>query len=302
MSGIITTGSNPKLLWPGLHSQWGLVYNEHGFQCKELFTTESSSRAYEEDVELIGFGLAPVKEQGKSTSYDTSRQGFTTRYTNKAYALGFIVTYEEQKDNQYAKVAGQRTRRLAFSMRTTKEIVAANVYNRAFNSSFTGGDGVSLLNASHPTDSGNQSNVISVAADLSETAIEDLAIQIGDMKDSRGLLIAARIKKLIIPNELQFTAKRILGSELQNDSADNAINALKSKGTIPSVVMNNYLTDADAWFIQTDVPDGMRHYEREAISFSEDNDFDTKNLKYNCYERYVFGWTDPRGLYGSAGA
>lgn len=305
MVGVITTGSAPKTLWPGVYAFWGQKYNEHGLLCKELFETKNSTKAYEEMPELIGFGLAPIKEQGTSTQYASWSQGIVPRFTNKAYSLGFIVTREELADNQYEKVVMDRTERLAFSMRTTKEIVAANIYNRSSNSSFlmTGGDGVELLSTAHPTDSGNQSNTLAVAADLSEAALEDLLIQIGNIEDAAGLKINARATKLIVSTFDMFNAERILGSALQNDSANNAINAVRSKGAVSGgYVSNTYLTDTDAWFLRTDVPSGMCQFEREAIDFSDDNDFDTDNKKYKAYERYEFGWSDFRGLFGSPGA
>ena len=303
MAGVITTGSAPKLLWPGVAAFWGQKYKEHEMLYRDLFEIKSSDKAYEEDVEIIGFGLAPVKEQGTSVQYDTWRQGVTTRYQNKTYGLGFIVTKEEIDDNQYMKVAMERTARLAFSMRTTKEIVCANVYNRAFNSAFPGGDGQALLSLTHPTDAGNQSNRLAVDADLSEAAVEDLCIQIKDTEDSRGLRINLSPKKLALPSELMFVGDRILGSVLQNDTANNAINALRSMSAIrDGYCTNTYLTDPDAWFIRTDAENGMTFYNREDTKFSEDNDFDTENMKFKALMRFEPGWSDWRGLFGSPGA
>lgn len=294
-SGIITTGSAPKLLWPGLDATFGQTYNEHGQECLMLFDKKPSDKAYEEVQEIVAFGLAPEKEQGTSTQYASWRQGNTSRFTNKAYALGFIVTREEIKDNLYKEVAMQRTQRLAFSMRTTKEIVAANIYNRAFDNNFAGADGVSLINTAHPNDAGNQSNRLAVDADLSEASLEDLLIQIEEAEDSAGLPIALRGMSLHVhPNEM-FNATRILNSVLQNDTANNAINAIRDRGMLArGIHVNHYFTDRDAWFVRTDVPagEGLIHYEREAMEFSEDNDFDTENMKYKCYERYSFGWAD----------
>jgi len=299
----ITTGQIAKLLWPGLNARWGLKYNEHAPQWRELVDVESSDMAYEEDQELTGFGLAPIKPQGQPTSYDTAQQGVTTRYTHIAYSLGFVITREAVKDNLYEKIGMQRTGSLAFSMRQTKENVVANVYNRSTNGSYVGADGVSLLSASHPTMIGTQSNVIAVAADLSEASLEDLVIQIGQATNSRGLKIAIRPRSLVVPVQLQFEAARILRSALQNDTANNAINALKAMGSFPDgVKVNNYLTDPDAFFIRTDAPDGLKLFEREEVDFSQDGDFDTDNLKYKAYERYSTGWSDWRGLYGSPGA
>ena len=303
MAGVITTGSAPKALWPGIAAWWGQNYNEHGLECRELFEFRSSEKSYEEVVEVIGFGLAPEKEQGTAVQYADWRQGAINRFTNRAYALGFIVTYEEMKDNLYRELVMQRTARLGFSMRTTKEIVAANVYNRAFNGAFVFGDGSSLIATDHATDDGTQSNRLTVDADLSEGSLEDLAILIANARDSAGLQIALRPRSLHIPTQLQFVAERILGSVLQNDTANNAINALKAMGTIPGGwKMNHYFDDPTAWFIRTDATDGMISYQREEMDFAEDNDFDTKNMKYAAYERWVPGVGDFRGIYGSPGA
>lgn len=303
MSGVINTGSNPKLLWPGIKKVWGLEYNKHDMEYKDLFDIKTSNKAYEETVELVGFGLAPEKEQGTSVQYASTQQAFTNRYTNKAYALGYIVTHEEDKDNLYKEVAEERAMRLAFSMRTTKEIVGANIYNRAFDPTATFADGQPLLSTAHPTQSGVQSNTLAVAADLSEVALEDLLIQIANAKDSAGLQIALRGKSLHVPTNLMFTAERIMSSVLQNDTANNAINAIKTMSLLPEgIKVNHYFTDSDAWFVRTDVSTGLCFFQREEISFTEDNDFDTSNNKYKAYERYVPGVSDFRGLYGSEGA
>lgn len=299
---VITTGTNPKTLWPGLNAIWGRDYRENEQEWRELFDVETSRQAYEEDLEITGFGLAPKKPEGSPMSYDAEAQGVVKRYTHVAYALGYIVTHEEQADNLYAKVAERRTQALGFGMRQTKEIVAANQYNRAFNSSYVGADGVEMLSTAHPTLAGNQSNELAVAADLSEASLEALCIQIGKAKNARGLQISIRPKALIIPTDLTFTAHRILNSVLQSDTANNAVNAIRAMGKIPKVAENHYLTDTDAFFIRTDAPRGAVMFQREAASFGQDNDFDTKNLKYGAYERYSFGWTDWRGIYGSAGA
>lgn len=300
---VITTGNNPKLLWPGLNAVWGRNYTEHPKQYTDLFDIETSDMNYEEEVEMTGFGLAPVKQQGASTVYDSETQQTVNRYTHIAYSLGFIVTREEIDDNLYEKKGVTRTQALAFSMRQTKETVAANVYNRAFNSTYAGGDGVELLSTAHPSLSGNQSNELAVAADLSEAALEDLAIQIMNATNNRGLKIAIRPRKLIVPTALAFEATRILKSTLQNDTANNAINALRAMGMFPEgAVVNQYLTDADAFFIRTDVPNGMKMFQRVAAEFAQDGDFDTSNVKYKAYERYSQGWSDWRGLYGSPGA
>lgn len=303
MAGVITTGNHPKALWPGIKAWWGRSYDEHVVEYTDLFDTDSSERAYEEDVQVTGFGLAPVKAEGAAVSYDSESQGYVSRYVHVAYALGYIVTYEELSDNLYETVSRRRAQALAFSMRQTKENVAANVYNRAFNSSFTGGDGKELLATDHPTLSGDQSNELSTAADLSEASIEDLIIQIMGATNDRGLKISLMPRKLIVPRQLWFEANRILGSVLQNDTANNAVNALRSTNALPEgVCVNHYLTDQDAWFIRTNVPRGMLHYQREGASFAQDNDFDTSNAKAKSYERYSFGHTDWRGLFGSPGA
>jgi len=301
---IITTGAHPKALWPGVAAWWGRMYNEHKEEYPDLFDQDTSKKNYEEDVQLTGFGLAPVKTQGAPVSYDTEQQGPVSRYTHVAYALGYIVTKEELDDNLYMEVSKTRARANAFSMRQTKENVAANVYNRAFNSSFTGGDGVSLSNASHPnTTGGTFSNQITTAADLSEASLEDLIIQLMGATNDRGLKINLMPKCIVVPRQLWFEANRILKSVLQNDTANNAVNVLKATNAIPEgIKVNHYLTDPDAWFIRTSCPDGLKCYQRIAPQFSQDNDFDTENAKAKCYERYSFGWSDPRSLWSSPGA
>lgn len=300
---VITTGAHPKALWPGVHKFVMNDYNEHPMEYSEIFDVETSEKAYEEDVETTSFGLAPVKSEGSATSYDTHSQGFTKRYTHIAYGLGYIVTREEMDDNLYKTRSFKRGKSLAFSFRTTKEIVAANVLNRAFNSSYTGGDAKELLATDHPTLAGTFSNELATPADLSEASLEDILIQISTATNSRGLQIGLRGQKLIVPPQEQFTAERILKSTLQNDTANNAINAVRSMGMLPQgYVVNHYLTDSDAWFVKTDAPDGMRMFTRTPFEFGQDNDFDTKNAKAAGYERYSLGWTDPRGMYGSAGA
>src|ERR1041385_3752846 len=224
MATVITTGAHPKALWPGIHAWWGRMYNEHVVEYTDLFEMETSDKAYEEDVEITGFGLAPIKPEGTAIVYDTETQGAVTRYTNVAYALGYIVTYEELRDDLYEVVSKRRAQQLAFSMRQTEENICANVYNRAFNSSFTGGDGVSLINTSHPTTSGNQSNQLTTAADLSEIAIEDLMIQVMQTQNNRGLRISVLPRSLHVPPQLFYEASRILKSVLQNDTSNNAIN------------------------------------------------------------------------------
>jgi hypothetical protein len=253
-------------------------------------------------VEITGFGLAPVKTQGASINYDTESQGAVTRYTHVAYALGYVVTFEELRDDLYEVVSKRRAKQLAFSMRQTKENVGANVFNRAFSSSFTGGDGVSMINSSHPTTAGNQSNVLTTAADLSEAAIEDLTIQVMQAQNSKGLRISLMPQSLHVPVQLFYEANRILKSVLQNDSSNNAINVLKATNVFPKgIKMNHYFTSATAWFIRTNAPAGLKMYERDAIMFDQDNDFDTKNAKAACYERYSMGWSDWRGVFGTPG-
>ncbi len=303
MAGVITTGNHPKALWPGIKAWWGRSYNEHPVEWTDLFDRETSDKAYEEDVQVTGFGLAPKKPEGASTHYDSETQGYTTRYTHVAYSLGYIVTYEELRDNLYEVVSRRRAAALAFSMRQTKETVLANVYNRAFSATQVGGDGKELLATDHPTLSGVQSNELAVAADLSEASLEDLTIQIMGATNDRGLKISIMPQSLIVPRQLWFEANRILKSTLQNDTANNAINALKATNALPGgIKVNHYLTDADAWFVRTNAPRGMICYDREAVSFDQDNDFDTKNAKACAYERYKALWTDFRGLYGSPGA
>ena len=300
---VITTGTHPKALWPGIHKHWGVVYNEHTPEFPDLFSKESSKQAYEEDVEVTGFGLAPVKSEGAAVSYDADTQSYVSRYTHVAYALGYIVSHEEQSDNLYEMVSKRRSAKLAFSMRQTKETVAANVYNRGFTAAFAGGDGKEMLATDHPSLGGDWSNELAVAADLSEASLEDLTVQIMGAVNARGLKISLMPKALIVPRQLWYDAHRILKSTLQNDTANNAINVLKATNAIPGgIKMCHYLTDTDAWFMRTNAPQGLIHFERESVSFTQDNDFDTSNAKAKCYERYSFKWTDPRGIYGSPGS
>jgi hypothetical protein len=300
---VISTGSHPKALWPGIAAWFGRKYDEHATEHTDLFDTETSDKSYEEDVGVTGFGLASVKSEGNSITYDTESQNYTKRYTHVVYGSGYIVTREEMEDNQYEVVSKRRAGALAFAMRQTKENVAANVYNRAETSGYNGGDGVTLLSTSHPSLAGNWSNKLAVAADLSETALEDMIIQIMNAKNDRGLKISLMPKTLLVPPSLWFEANRILKSTLQNDTANNAVNALKSTGALPGgVKVNHYFTDTDAWFIRTNVERGMMHFQRRSYEFAKDNDFDTENAKAKATERYSFGWTDPRGVYGSLGA
>jgi phage major head subunit gpT-like protein len=299
MAGVITTGNHPKALWPGMHAFFGASYKEHPEEYREIFSVEKSSKNYEEDTALTGFGLAPAKGEGQAVSYDSESQGFTKRYMHVVYGLGYVATKEEIEDGQYEKVSKQRIKRLAFSMRQTKEIVAANVLNRATTSGYTGGDGVVLLSTAHTSTAGNWSNKLGTAADLSEASLEDMVIQIAQAVNDRGLQIAIRPMKLIVPVNLQFDAKRILKSELQSGSAMNDINALKG---MFDFTVNHYLTDTDQWFIKTDVPNGMTMFERRALDFTQDNDFDTENARAKATMRFSVGWTDAHGIFGSEGA
>jgi hypothetical protein len=301
---IITTGAHPKALWPGIKAWWGRTYAEHAEEFPALFDRDTSKQNYEEDVQLTGFGLAPVKTEGSPTVFDTESQGFVSRYTHVAYSLGYIVTQEELEDGLYETVSKRRARALAFSMRQTKENVAANVYNRAFNSAYTGGDGVELISLVHPnTTGGTSSNRITTLADLSEASLEDLIIQIMGATNDRGLKINLMPKSLHVPRQLFFEANRILKSVLQNDTANNAVNVLKSTNAIPDGIhVNHYFTDPDAFFIRTNCPDAMKCYDRVPVSFTQDNDFSTDNALAKCRERYSVGWTDHRGLFASPGA
>lgn len=300
---IISTGQIAKLLWPGLNARWGVTYNEHPPEWRDLVEVHDSEMNYEEDQEETGFGLAPVKTEGASTAYDTAGLGFTKRYQHITYSLGFIITREAFVDNLYEKVGMRRTGNLAFSFRQTKENVVANLYNRAFNSSFTGGDGKELLATDHPSLAGDWSNELATAADLSEASLEDLVIQMGQATNSRGMKIAIQPRALIVPINQMFEAARILRSTGQSGTANNDINALRAMGVFPDgVKVNHYLTDPDAFFIRTNAQDGLKLFQREAVQFADDGDFDTGNRKYKAFERYSVGWTDPRALWGSQGA
>ena len=300
---VINTGSFAKALWPGVNVWYGKAYAEFPVEYTSLFDKHSSRKAWEEDVGISSFGLAVQKPEGAAVSYDSEKQGFVSRYQHVVYALGFVITREMMEDDQYDVVGQRKATGLAFSMRQTKEIIGANVYNRAFSGSYTGGDGVSLISASHANVAGGTwSNTLATAADLSEASLEQACIDIAGFTNDRGLLIAVRPETLVIPRQLMFEAKRILGTEGRVGTDLNDLNALKTLGIIPKVVTNHYLTDADAWFIRTNVKDGMKYFERRADSFEMDNDFDTENAKFKATARYSFGWTDPRGIYGSAGA
>lgn len=300
---VISTAQIAKLLWPGLNARWGNSYAEHSQEWRDLVDTFTSDKHREEDQELTGFGLAPVKAQGSATVYDTMAQGYTSTYSHVAYSLGFIITKEAIDDNLYEKVGMQRTGGLAFSMRQTKENVVANLYNRAFNSSYTFGDGKELLATDHPSLAGNWQNELTTAADLSEASLEDLVILIGQATNSRGMKISIKPKSLHIPVQLQFEAARILKSTGQSGSANNDINALRTMGAFSDgVKVNHYFTDADAFFIRTNVEEGLKLFQRNTAEFKSDGDFDTDNMKYKAYERYSVGASDPRALYGTPGA
>lgn len=300
---VIATGNHPKALWPGVAGWFGAKYNEHAKQYPKLFDIRNSSKNYEELVSQTGFGLAPVKPEGSSTAYDSHSQGYTARGTNVPYSLGYIVTREELADNLYAAVSQRRAGSLAFSMAQTRENVGANIYNRGFDSNYTGGDGKELLATDHPTPSGDQSNELATAADFSEAALEDLTIQIMNATDAKGLKISLTPKCLIGPTSLVYDFERVLKSSLRVSTADNDLNAIKSMGVIPEAVVNNYLTDTDAWFIRTNgVEDGLIWWDREAVEFTKDSDFDTDNAKAKAYMRFVPMWGDFRAIYGSPGA
>lgn len=302
----INTGNFAKALWPGLNAWYGQTYDEWPVEFKFLFDEEKSYKAYEEEVGVSSFGLAQQISEGGAVPFDTARQTFVNRYTNLQYMLGYIITQVMIEDNQYdISVLGKKqSKDLAFSMRQTKEILAANVYNRAFDTNYTFGDGKALCVSDHPTSVGGSfSNIPTVACDLSEAALEQACIDIAGFKDDRGKIISVMPKSLIIPKELMFEAQRILKSTLQSGGANNDINAIKSFGLFQdNVHVNHYLTDPDAWFIRTNAPYGMKYFNRIDNEFSMDNDFDTYNVKFRARFRCSFGNSDPRGLYGSQGA
>lgn len=302
--GVITTGNFGKALWPGVNAWYGKAYEEHPEEWSKIFPTYGSRKRFEEDVGISSFGLARQMPEGSPVQYDDENQGFVTRYTHVTYALGFIITKEMYEDDLYDVVGERRARGLAYSMRQTKETVAANVLNRAFNNSYTGGDGKEMCATDHPLVSGGTfSNELATSADLSEASLEQACIDIMKFENDRGLKISVMPDTLIIPPELAFEAERILMSPYQSGTANNDINALKAMGKFPGgIVVNHYLTDTDAFFIKTNAPDGLKHFERRADTFDMDNDFDTDNAKFKATARYSFGWTDPRGIYGSPGA
>jgi hypothetical protein len=294
-----------KELLPGLNALFGLEYARYGEEHKEIFEQESSERSFEEETKLSGFGAAPVKTEGSAIAYDNAQEAFTSRYTHETIALGFSITEEAVEDNLYDSLSARYTKALARAMAYTKQTKAAAVLNNGFaTTGFNGGDGVPLFSAAHPLVGGStNSNVPLTPVDLNETSLEAAVIQIAAWTDERGLLIAAKPKKLIIPPQLQFTATRILETEQRVGTADNDINALKNNGSIPGgYTINHFFTDPDAWFLTTDVPNGLKHFVRTALSNKMDTDFDTGNARYKSRERYSFGWSDPLGMYGSPGA
>ncbi|MDB4576150.1 hypothetical protein N9091_00365 [bacterium] len=292
-----------KELEPGLNALFGLEYDRYENQHTEIFDTENSDRAFEEEVMLSGFGSAQVKPEGGSVNYDDATETFTARYTHETLALAFSITEEAVEDNLYDKISSRYTKALARSMSNAKQVKGANILNRAFNSSYTGGDGLELCSTAHVTLGGNVKNELSTAADLNETSLEQALIDIAGMKDERGMKISLNGAKMIIPVNLQFTAERLMKSSQRVATADNDINAVKSMGMIPQgYVVNNFLTDTDAWFIKTDAPNGMKHFQRTPVSTKMEGDFDTGNVRYKARERYSFGWSDWRGIFGSPGA
>ena len=292
-----------KELEPGLNALFGLEYKNYENQHSEIFDKESSDRAFEEEVMLSGFGTAGVKQEGSAVGYDDAQETFTSRYTHETIALAFSITEEAIEDNLYDSLGSRYTKALARSMATTKQVKAANVLNNGFSSSFPGGDGKELFATDHPTLNGTVSNELATSADLNETSLEQALIDIAALTDERGLKIAARGVKMIIPSALQFTAERLMKSSLRVGTADNDTNAIKSMGMIPQgYVVNNYLTDTDAFFIKTDVPNGMKYFERAALKTAMEGDFDTGNMRYKARERYSFGFSDFRGMFASPGA
>ncbi len=293
-----------KELLPGLNALFGMEYSRYGEEHKEIYETESSERSFEEETKLSGFSAAPVKNEGSAIAYDNAQEVFTARYTHETIALGFSLTEEAIEDNLYDSLSSRYTKALARAMAYTKQTKAAATLNNGFNSAYAGGDGQALFSANHPLVSGGvNSNTPTTPADLNETSLEAAIIQIAGWTDERGLLIAAKPRKLIVPPALQFVATRLLETELRVGTTDNDINALKNNGSIPEgYAVNHFLTDNDAWFLCTDVPNGMKHFVRTPMATSMDGDFDTGNVRYKARERYSFGWSDPLGMYGSPGA
>ena len=293
-----------KELLPGLNALFGLEYARYGEEHKEIYETETSERSFEEETKLSGFAAAPVKNEGSSIAYDNAQEAFTARYTHETIAMGFSITEEAVEDNLYDSLSSRYTKALARGMSYTKQVKAAYVLNNAFSGGPTYGDGVVLCSTAHPLVSGGtNSNTPSTASDLNETSLENAVIQIAAWTDERGLLIAAKPRKLIVPPNLQFVSTRLLETELRVSTADNDINALKNNGSIPEgYTVNHFLTDTNAWFLCTDVPNGLKHFIRTPMSTGMDGDFDTGNVRYKARERYSFGVSDPLGIFGSPGA
>jgi len=293
-----------KELLPGLNALFGLEYSRYGEQHKEIYDTEQSERSFEEETKLSGFSAAPVKNEGSAIAYDNGQEAFTARYNHETIALGFAITEEAVEDNLYDSLSARYTKALARAMAYTKQVKAAAVINNGFSSQYVGGDGVSLFSTAHPlVGGGTNSNRPSTGADLNETSLENAVIQIAAWTDERGLLIAAKPRKLIIPPALMFVATRLLETSLRVGTTDNDINALKNNGSIPEgYTVNHFLTDSNGWYLTTDVPNGLKHFERMALTNSMDGDFDTGNVRYKARERYSFGWSDPLGVFGSPGS
>jgi hypothetical protein len=293
-----------KELLPGLNALFGLEYARYGEEHKEIYETETSERSFEEETKLSGFSAAPVKNEGSAIAYDNAQEAWTTRYNHETIALGFSITEEAVEDNLYDSLSARYTKGLARAMAYTKQVKAAAVINNGFSASYAGGDGVSLFSTAHPLVSGGtNSNRPTVGADLNETSLEAAVIQIAAWTDERGLLIAAKPKKLIVPPALQFVATRLLETSLRVGTTDNDINALKNNGSIPEgYTINHFLTDSNGWYLTTDVPNGMKHFVRTPLQNGMDGDFDTGNVRYKSRERYSFGWSDPLGVYGSPGS
>jgi hypothetical protein len=293
-----------KELLPGLNALFGMEYARYGEEHKEIYETETSERSFEEETKLSGFSAAPVKNEGAAIAYDNAQEAWTTRYNHETIALGFSITEEAIEDNLYDSLSARYTKSLARAMAYTKQVKAAAVLNNGFSATYPGGDGVALFSAAHPLVSGGtNSNTPGVQVDLNETSLEAAVIQIAAWTDERGLLIAAKPKKMVVPPALMFVAKRLLDTELRVATADNDINAIKQMGAIPEgYCVNHFLTDPNAWFLTTDVPNGMKHFVRTPLQNSMDGDFDTGNVRYKARERYSFGWSDPLGMWGSSGS
>jgi hypothetical protein len=293
-----------KELLPGLNALFGMEYKTYGEEHKEIYTTETSERSFEEETKLSGFSAAPVKNEGSAIAYDNAQEAWTARYNHETIAMGFSITEEAMEDNLYDSLSARYTKSLARAMAYTKQVKAASILNNGFNSAFTYGDGQTLFSTAHPLVSGGtNSNRPTTAADLNETSLEAAVIQIAGWTDERGLLIAAKPRKLIVPPQLQFVATRLLETSLRVGTTDNDINALKNNGSIPEgYTVNHFLTDTNAWFLKTDVPNGLKHFVRVPLATSMDQDFDTGNSRYKARERYSFGCSDPLGMFGSPGA